>query len=522
MAKFCGAGKVFLVGAGPGDPGLITLKGLECLGAADVVVYDRLAAPGLLDAARPDAELIYCGKSPGHHELAQDQINRLLVEKAKEGKIVCRLKGGDPFVFGRGGEEALELHRHGLPYEIVPGVTSAIAVAAYAGIPVTHRGIATSFAVVTGHEAPSKPETQVQWQKLATAVDTLVILMGVGNLWQIVAGLTSGGRPADTPVAIVRWGTLPEQTTLVSTLGQIVQDAATAGVAPPAAIIIGEVAALRPKLAWFDNRPLFGRRGLVTRTRQQASELSALLRQEGAIAIEMPVIQIVPPDSWEPVDRALEAMESFDWLVFTSANSVTALTDHLAALELDIRALKGPRIAAIGPKTAAAATAAGLRVSLCPEEYVAEALLEALAAEGLESKRILLLRAAQAREILPQRAAAAGAEVVVAAVYQTLPVETLDPEALRTLEQGEVDFVTFASSSTVTNFAQALGQERARALLENVCVACLGPITAATARELGLTPAVVPDEYTIEALVAALCAYYSLRESPLKQGHNNA
>ncbi|MHB8993661.1 MAG: uroporphyrinogen-III C-methyltransferase [Armatimonadota bacterium] len=509
MATVRGAGKVFLVGAGPGDPGLITVKGLQCLRAADVVVYDRLAAPGFVDAAKPDAELIYCGKSPDRHELTQDQINQLLIEKAKEGRIVCRLKGGDPFVFGRGGEEALELHRCGIPYEIVPGVTSAIAAAAYAGIPVTHRGIATSFAVVTGHEDPSKPETQVDWQKLPTAVDTLVILMGVGHLPQIVASLTSGGRPADTPVAIVSWGTLPEQTTLLSTLGQIVQDAATAAVKPPSVIIVGEVTALRSELAWFDDRPLFGRRGLVTRMRHQASELSALLRQHGAIPIEMPVIQIMPPDSWEPVDRALEEMECFDWLVFTSVNSVTALTDHLAALELDIRALKGPRIAAIGPKTAAAAEAAGLRVSLRPDEYVAEALLEALAADGLEGKRILLLQAAQAREVLPDKARAEGAEVVVAAVYQTLPSESLDPEALRSLEHGEIDFVTFASSSTVTNFVQALGPERARALLENVCVACIGPITAATARDLGITPTVVPEEYTVEALVAGLCIYYS-------------
>lgn len=509
MAEACGAGKVFLVGAGPGDPGLITVKGLDCVRAADVVVYDRLGAAGFLDAARHDAELIYCGKRPDHHELKQEQINQVLVEKAKEGKIVCRLKGGDPFVFGRGGEEALELRRHGIAYEVVPGVTSAIAAAAYAGIPVTHRGIATSFAVITGHEDPSKPETQVHWQKLATAVDTLVILMGVGNLAGIVESLVTGGRPPDTPVAIVNWGTLPEQTTLLSTLGSVVEDAAAAGVNPPSAIIIGEVAALRSELAWFDNRPLFGLRGLVTRVRHQASELSALLRQQGAVAIEMPVIRIVPPESWDAVDRALAEMESFDWLVFTSANSVTALTEHLASLDLDVRSLKGPRIAAIGPKTAAAAAAAGLRVSLCPEEYVAEALLQALAAEGLAGKRILLLRAAEAREVLPKKAREAGAEVVVAAVYQTLPPESLDPNVVTSLEQGEIDFITFASSSTVTNFSQALGNERARALLENVCVACIGPITAATAQELGITPTVVPQDYTIEALVDALCQYYA-------------
>lgn len=509
MPDDCVTGKVYLVGAGPGDPGLITVKGLQCLREAEVVVYDRLGAGGLLEHARPDAELIYCGKQPDHHELTQDQINQVLVDRARQGKAVCRLKGGDTFVFGRGGEEALELRRHGLPYEIVPGVTSAIAAAAYAGIPVTHRGVATSFAVITGHEDPTKPETQVQWQKLATAVDTLVILMGVGNLPAIVAGLLAGGRPAETPVALVSQGTLPEQTSLLSTLDSVVADAAAAGVKPPSAIIVGEVAALRPELAWFDNRPLFGLRGLVTRVRQQASDLSALLRQYGATPVEMPVIRIVPPESWEPVDRALEEMESFDWLIFTSANAVTALIEHLQERELDVRSLKGPRIAAIGPKTAAAAEAAGLRVALCPGEYVAEALLEALGADGLAGKRLLLARAAEAREVLPHGAREAGAEVVVTPVYQTLPAESLDSTALAALEQGNIDFITFASSSSVESFVQAVGQERALALLADVCVACIGPVTAATARDFGLTPTVTPQEYTIEALVAALCEHYA-------------
>ena len=509
MADACAPGKVYLVGAGPGDPGLITVRGLECLRAAEVVVYDRLGATGLLEHARCDAELIYCGKQPGHHELTQEQINQVLIEKAQAGKVVCRLKGGDPFVFGRGGEEALALHRHGLAYEVVPGITSAIAAAAYAGIPVTHRGLATSFAVVTGHEAPDKAQAQVHWPRLATAVDTLVILMGVGQLRGIVAGLLAGGRAADTAVAIVSQGTLPQQTTLVSTLGRVVADAQAAQVTPPAAIIVGEVAGLRGELAWFDNRPLFGLRGLVTRMRPQASELSALLRRYGATPVEMPVIRLAPPASWEPVDRALDEMERFDWLIFTSANGVSALAEHLAALKLDVRSLKGPRIAAIGPKTAAAAEAAGLRVALCPPQYVAEALVEALAAEGLAGKRLLLLRAAEAREVLPEKAREAGAEVVVAPVYQTLPVAAPDAAALASLEQGEIDFVTFASSSSVTNFAQALGHQRARALLAPVCVACLGPVTAATAHELGFAPAVVPEEYTIEALVAALCEHYA-------------
>jgi uroporphyrinogen III methyltransferase / synthase len=509
MAESSQVGMVFLVGAGPGDPGLITVKGLDCLRAAEVVVYDRLAADEFLECARADAELIYCGKSPDRHELTQEQINQVLVDKALAGKTVCRLKGGDPFVFGRGGEEALELRKHGIPYEVVPGVTSAIAAAAYAGIPVTHRAVATSFAVATGHEDPSKPESQVHWRQLATAADTLVILMGVGNLAGIVEGLAAGGRALETPVAIVNWGTCPEQTVLVSTLEHVVAEAQAAGVRPPSAIVIGEVVALRSELAWFDNRPLSGLKGLVTRVRHQASDLSARLRQYGATPIEMPVIRLAPPESWEPMDRALAEMWGFDWLIFTSANGVSAVVEHLREIGADIRALKGPRVAAIGPKTAAAAEAAGLRVDLCPEEYVAEALLEALAEEGLAGKRLLLLRAAEAREVLPDRAREQGAEVVVASVYRTLPAEALEPRIVKMLEDGQVDFVTFASSSSVSSFAEALGRDKARALLGDVCVGCIGPVTAATAAELGLPTTVVPDEYTIEALVEALAQHFA-------------
>ena len=369
--------------------------------------------------------------------------------------------------------------------------------------------MATSFAVITGHEDPAKAETQVHWRALATAADTLVILMGVGRLADIVAGLTAGGRDPRTPVAIVRWGTHPRQSTLVSTLADVVRDAEAASVGPPSAIIVGQVVALRPELAWFDNRPLSGRRGLVTRVRQQASDLSGLLRRHGAVPLEMPLIRLVEPDSWEPADRALAACESFDWLIFTSANGVAAVVEHLAARGEDIRALKGPRIAAIGERTAAAAAAAGLRVSLCPDEFVAESLLEALATAGLAGKRLLLLRAAEAREVLPEQARAAGAEVLDVAVYRTLPVEQLDPAVLRQLEDGEVDFVTFASSSSVKSLVAALGEARARELLAAVCVGCIGPVTAAAAEEAGLHVAVVPEEHTIEGLVGALGEHFA-------------
>jgi uroporphyrinogen III methyltransferase/synthase len=321
--------------------------------------------------------------------------------------------------------------------------------------------------------------------------------------------LLAGGRPPETPVALVNWGTHPEQRTLVSSLASVVHDAEVAGARSPSVIIVGEVVSLRSELAWFDNRPLFGLTGLVTRTRHQASDLSSLLRQHGAVPLEMPVIRLEPPESWAPVDEALAVADSFDWVVFTSANGVAMLQDHLADIGSDIRALKGPQVAAIGPATAAAAKAAGLHVSLCPDEYVAEALVAALAAEGLAGKRLLLLRAAQARDVLPDQARAAGAEVVIAPVYQTLPVESLDPQIVEMLAQKQVDFVTFASSSSVNNFVQALGDETARTMLAGVCVACIGPITAASARAAGLSPTVVPDEYTIEALVAALVDYYA-------------
>ncbi|NSW57536.1 MAG: uroporphyrinogen-III C-methyltransferase [Armatimonadetes bacterium] len=502
-------GKVFLVGAGPGDPGLITVKGQACLADADVVLHDRLVNRRLLAMARPDAELIYCGKSPEGREMRQDEINQILVDRALQGKRVCRLKGGDPFVFGRGGEEALALAEHNIPFEIVPGVTSAIAVPAYAGIPVTHRGISTSVAVVTGHEDPEKPVNQVDWVKLATAADTLVVLMGVGNFASIADGLLRGGRDPQMAVAIISRGTLPEQTTLITTLASAAREAETAGIRPPAIVIIGDVVRLRPELGWFDGRPLFGKTGLVTRTAEQAGQLSATLEDAGASVVEFPVIRIAPPESWAPLDDALSQIEGFDWVVFTSANGIAKLQERLETLESDIRTLKGPRIAVVGPGTASAARAAGLRVSLCPEEYVAESLAEALIHEGIDGKRVLLLQAAQARVTLAEKLAAAGADVVGVPVYQTLPASPDDPEAIGMLADGRVDFVTFTSSSSARYFAMAVGPEQARELLLNVCVACIGPITAATVRGLGVEPAVVAEEHTIPGLVAGLAAHFA-------------
>ena len=497
--------KVYLVGAGPGDPGLITVRGLECVRAADVILYDRLVGPEILREARPDAELVYCGKRPGHETLSQDEINDAMVRAARAGKTVCRLKGGDPFVFGRGGEEALALSADGIPLEVVPGVSSALAAPAYAGIPVTHRGIAASFTVITGHEAAAEAQAGAGPRSLARAGDTLVVLMGVGRLEGIVAELLAAGRAADTPVALVASATLPSQRTLVATLGDIAARAQAEDIRPPAVMIVGDVVALRDRLAWFETQPLFGRRVLVTRPAEQAAELSALLRTCGAQPVEMPLIELVPPETWELFDAAVGRSGAYDWLVLTSANGVRFTQLRLGELGLDIRALRGPRVAVIGPKTAAEAESAGLRVALCPERYVAESLVAALGGEGLRGSRLLVLRAAEARDALPALAAEQGAEVDAVPVYRTVPVTEPDPRALTLLERGEIDVVTFASSSAVMAFAGVVGSARAA----GATLACIGPVTAETAARLGLPASVVAREHTIEGLVAALVEHFA-------------
>ena len=504
-------GIVYLVGAGPGDPGLITLRGLERLRSADVVVYDRLAAPELLREARPGTELIPCGKEPHRHPMPQDEISRTLIEKAKQGFRVCRLKGGDPTVFGRGAEEALELAAAGIPFEIVPGVSSAVAAGAYAGVPVTLRGVASSLAVVTGHEDPTKGESSVDWPALAKAVDTIVILMGVERAEEIAGELIAGGRSPDTLVACVSRATTADQTTLVTTLGRLAEDMRAHGVAAPTVLTVGEVAALHPKLAWFEQRPLFGKRILVTRTRQQAGELSLLLADEGAHAIEMPVTKQIAPSSWDEFDRSLGEMGGYDWLVFTSANAIRWVRERLGELGLDVRSLCGPRIAAIGPKTAEVLEHHGLRVDLCSEEHVAESLGAAMAREGLSGVRILLPRAEEAREVFPDEARKAGASVTVAPVYRTVAADEVDLAVVSLLEEGRIDAVTFASSSSVTHCVAAIGEDRASSLLGGVCIACMGPATARAAREHGLEVAVQPDEYTIPAFVDALVRHFADR-----------
>jgi uroporphyrinogen III methyltransferase / synthase len=479
---------VYLVGAGPGDPGLLTVRGAELLAHADVVVYDRLAPRALLDLARPSAQLLAAGKAPGQVEMTQDEINAALVEHGAAGRTVVRLKGGDPFVFGRGGEEAEALRAAGIPFEVVPGITSAIAAPAYAGIPVTHRGRSTHVTVVTGHEDPGKGHADVDWDALGRAGGTLVILMGAGRIGDIAKRLVDGGRAADTPVAAVRNGTRPDQQTVRATLATI----ADADVKAPAAIVVGDVAAL--DLAWFEKRPLFGRSVVVTRAREQASELRSRLEALGAEVLELPAIAI------EPIEFALPPLHHYAWLVFTSANGVEAFFARgLAPAGLDVRALYGVRVAAIGPGTADALTVHGVNADLVPERFVAESLLEGFPAPGAPGERVLVARAETARDVLPRGLQGKGHEVDVLAVYRTVPVEP-DAVMVARVRRGDVDAITFTSSSTVENFCAAVGTLPQSEPL----VISIGPITSKTAAERGLRVDAEADPHTIDGVVAAL------------------
>jgi uroporphyrinogen III methyltransferase / synthase len=497
---------IYLVGSGPGDPGLFTVKGVRCMEQADVVVYDRLAPETLLKYARPEAEKVYVGKKPGNPTMSQGEINDLLLEFGRAGKTVVRLKGGDPYIFGRGGEEALALIEAGLHFEVVPGVTSGVAAPAYAGIPVTHRQVSTSVAFVTGHEDPTKGRTDVDWDKLANGADTLVLYMGVGRLAEISAGLIAAGKEPDTPVACVRWGTVPEQRTVTGTLEDIADRVAEAALKPPAIIVVGEVVALREAgLDWYEQRPLFGRRVVVTRARMQAGELSAELERLGAEVYEFPTIEISPPQNFGPLDDAIRKLDSFDWMVYTSVNGVEAFVERLRYHGLDLRAVpRGARIAAIGPATAKKLDEVGLRVDVVPGAYRAEALIEALDAGSLAGKRVLIPRARVAREILPEKLREAGAEVVVPPAYESVPSSEGKEELSLRLRSGEIDCVTFTASSTVENFFGVFGEEEAARLLSGTKVACIGPITAGTACRRGLRVDAEADEYTIPGLVEAV------------------
>jgi uroporphyrinogen III methyltransferase/synthase len=499
-------GKVYLVGAGPGDPKLLTIRGKECLQRADVVLYDYLANPALLAIAPPEAERVYVGRRGRQAYDDQGYINRLLIQKAGEGKVVVRLKGGDPFVFGRGGEEAEAVAAAGVSLEIVPGVTSAVAVPAYAGIPVTHRTFASSVAFLTAHEDPAKGASGLDWSRMASGPGTLVFLMGVKNLPSVVDHLITEGKSPELPVAVIRWGTRAAQRTLVGTLRDIVRKVAEAKLEPPALVVVGEVVRLRERLNWFESKPLFGKRILVTRATEQAGDLSERLAELGAEPIECPTIQVVPPESWAPMDRAIEDLPRFRWVVFTSVNGVKRFLERLRLAGKDTRALAGATLCAIGPRTAEELAAAGLKADLVPADFQAEGLLDAMLQAGVAAgDHVLIPRAAAARELLPEQLRRMGVDVRVVPAYRTVrPAIDMDP-IKEWLRAQAIDVVTFASSSTVTNFCDWFeSREELAATTGGAAIACIGPVTAKTARERGLAVAVTAGQNTIPALVDAI------------------
>ena len=499
---------VYLVGAGPGDPGLITVKGLELLRRADVVVYDQLASPALLKEAPASAELFYVGKKAGAHALPQGGINELLVEKAKAGLTVVRLKGGDPFVFGRGGEEAEELAAAGIPFEIVPGVTSAVAVPAYAGIPVTHRRYTTLVTFITGHEDPTKDASTIPWDALGHNPGTLVFLMGVKNLAENCRQLVQAGRDLKTPAAVIEKGTTLAQRTVVGTLADIADLAQAAEIKPPAVLVVGGVVDLAETLKWWENRPLWGKTAVVTRSRDQASRLVELLSNAGARCLEVPTIEIMPPKDFTPLDAALQHLNRYDWVIFTSANGVSAFMDRLFHMGNDVRALGRAKIAVIGPATSDALKPYGLSADVVPKTFQAEGLLEVLTPRFLGGTRILLARAEQARDVLPEGLVELGMAVDVVPVYRALPPAAVPGEAAGVLKAGRVDILTFTSSSTVHNFAGLVGKDRFQSLAADALVASIGPITTATLQEYGITPQIEPAAFTIPALAAAIIEYF--------------
>lgn len=506
-------GKVYLVGAGPGDPGLITVRGRYLLEKAEVVVYDYLASRKLLKHVPRDAELIYAGKKGGaKHTHSQEEINQMLVDHALAGKVVVRLKGGDPFIFGRGGEELEKLFAARVPFEVVPGVTSATAAATYAGIPITHRNYTASVAFLTGHEDPAKKDSNIDWSKLATGAGTIVVYMGIKNLPVIVDNLLKYGRDPQTPVAVVRWASTPEQRTVVGTLETITEVVAEAGIRPPSLIIVGEVVRLRETIDWFEKRPLFGKKVVVTRTRDQASQLIADLEEQGADCFECSTIDIRPVDNYEVFDAELERIKEYHWILFSSLNGVTHFFERVYAKGMDARDLKGPGIAVVGKSTADLLLKYGIKANLIPEVFTSEGLVESMLDMGVEGRNILIPRAEKGREILPETLRGAGAQVTIAPVYKNVMPAGRKEELRQELESGHVDMVTFTSSSTVRNFLtmlEAVNEEELKTLLKDVKIAAIGPITAKTVTDNGLVVDVQPEEHTIEAMVHAIVAYYN-------------
>ncbi len=496
-------GTVALVGAGPGEPTLISVRGAVRIAQADAVLFDRLASPKLLALARPEAERVYVGKLPDRHPIPQEEIQRLMIEHAQAGKRVVRLKGGDPFVFGRGGEECEAMVAAEVRFEVVPGITAAVAAPAYAGIPVTHRDWTATFALVTGHEDPTKPESNIDFHALAK-IGTIAFYMGVKRLAANTRKLIDGGLDRKTPAALIRWGTRADQETITGTVGDIAKRAEAAKLRPPVMTLIGHVVGLRERLNWFERRPLFGNRIVVTRTRQQASELSGRLATFGADVIEAPTIRIEPVEDFGPIDEALRRIADYDWLILTSVNGVDAMVERMRACGLDARCLAGVRLAAIGSATADRLRRYFLEPEVVPEKFVAEALAEHILKLGdVRGQRFLLLRADIARPALRDALKQAGATCDDLSVYRTLPAEALPEEVVRGLAEGTIDFITFTSSSTFSNFLDML-DDAGKDALHDVALASIGPITSKTIRDAGYEVTVEATKHTIVGLVDAI------------------
>jgi uroporphyrinogen III methyltransferase/synthase len=497
-------GKVYLVGAGPGDPSLITVKGLDILRTADAIVFDRLASPHLLKEARTDADMYDVGKSPGNHRMTQAEINQLLVYLGSMGKTVCRLKGGDPFVFGRGGEEVLDLVAASIEWEVVPGISSSIAAPAYAGIPVTQRGIATSLTIVTGSEDPHKPNSTINWDALAAMPGTLVFVMAWNNLNDIVDALCARGVPCERPAALIQWGTTAKQRVVTGPISKIASMGDQASLGPPVALVIGEVTGLRDAMAWFDTKPLFGKRILVTRARSQASKLVKKLEDLGADVLEYPSIKIVPLRDTKPLDQALENIAKYDWMMLTSSNAVRGVADRMLSLGIDSRVFAHMKFAVNGPSTAKALSELGITADLMPSQYLASGLVDSLKKEDTTPKKVLFPRSEIGHETLAKGLRDIGSTVDEITAYSTESPDDTGELATKAYEEG-VDFTTFTSSSTVKNLVDLMDGNPS--LINTSKTVIIGPITAETARELGVNVDMQAEEQSTDGIVKAITAH---------------
>ena len=505
-------GRVFLVGAGPGDAGLITVRGVECLAMADVVIYDHLANEALLAHARAGAELIYAGKQPHQHSMTQEETNAALLAHAREGRTVVRLKGGDPFVFGRGGEEAILLAEHGIAFEVVPGVTSAVAVPAYAGIPITHRDVNLSFHVVAGHDKEVEDAPDIDWETLARSDGTIVFLMGVRNVREIVKRLTEHGRSPDTPAAMVRWGTMPEQETIVTTLGELPAEVARHNFLPPAVTIVGPVVALRGVIKWAEKRPLFGVRAAITRPLDQSGALADLLRGAGADVLVMPTISTQPRAMNPDLRRELTSLQKYDWVAFTSANAVTVFFSLLEKAGLDARALRSAYIGAVGDRTADMLRRHGLKADAVPKGFVQEKLAAAMGVEA--GQKVLVPCASVTRENLERELRARGAEVRVLPIYDTAGDRNGITRLRQALTQGRLSLVTFTSTSTFERFAETVKDEDLPRLFADVHIASIGPVTSAAIRDAGLPVTIEASRHTAEGLAEEIVSHFRKHRPP--------